>query len=169
MAYGAIGVKMSDQDYKFKTYTRTNPVTGQTEYQTLMMGKSDGKDITYRTAFHRSKDMAQNEINRAIGSISATKSGSPVSVKQEYNSRKVQMNPNENISNVLQTGGQIKPSNEYDEISYKNGFKTTQRKSQTGVRKGPEITGYASNMLDLNYDRYTDETPQSLMRKFKRT
>lgn len=160
---------MAEQDYKFKKYTRTNPVTGQKEYQTLMMGKSDGKDITYRTSFHKSKDKAQSEINRAIGSISATKSGSPVTVKQDYGSRKIQINPNRNVSEVLETGGQIKPSNEYDEISYRGGLKTTQRKSQTGIRKGPVIKGYAPSMLDPDYDIYSDETPSSLLNKYKRT
>ena len=78
---------------KFKFYSRINPFTKQKEYQTLMMGKSDGKDITYRTSFQRSRQMARDEIARAQGSIQAAKTGERVTVKQNYGTTRAALKP----------------------------------------------------------------------------
>lgn len=154
--------------YKIKRYTRINPITGRKEYQSLLMGKSGEKDITYRTSFQRSRAKEQDEISRFTGSVEASQTGSPVFVKQDYGSRKVQINPSEDIAKSLEEGGQIRLPSDYDEISYEGGIKKIRKKSQTGIRKKRSlIKRYASNMLDPEYNIYTDETPTSLVNKYK--
>jgi hypothetical protein len=156
---------MADTKYKFKFYERKNKLTGNKEYQTLMMADVDGKTVTYRSSFQRSKDEARSEVNRAIGLIKASKTGKPVSVKQSYGTRKVQMTPSKEVQSILSTGGKITPPETYADTSYKDGRKVTQIRSQTGVRKGPRTTTIAANMLSPDYDPFTDETRKSLLSK----
>ena len=156
---------MADPEYKFKFYTRKNKITGQKEHQTLMMADVDGKPVTYRSSFQSSKDKARSEINRAIGLVKASKTGKPVTVKQSYGTRRVQMNPSKDVQSILSTGGKITPPETYADTSYKDGRKVTQVRSQTGVRKGPRTTSVAANMLSQDYDPFTDETKKSLLSK----
>lgn len=154
---------MAKDDYKFKSYERINPFTKQKEYQTLMMGTVDGKDVTYRTSFQRSKQMAKDEINRAIGAINASKDNRAVTVKQNYGTTKTQINPSQGVASVLSTGGKITPPTTYNQISYEGGMKVTQPRSQTGIRRGPRIVSTPANMLSSDYDPFNDETKKSLM------
>lgn len=155
---------MAKDDYKFKFYERINPFTKRKEYQTLMMGTVDGKDVTYRTSFQRSKQMAKDEINRAIGAISASKDNRAVTVKQNYGTTKTQINPSQSVASVLSTGGKITPPSTYNKITYEGGMKATQPFSQTGIRKGEKIFSTPANMANVdNYDPFLDENKKTIM------
>ena len=147
---------MAASDYKFKFYDRVNPLTGNKEYQALMMGNVDGKDITYRTSFHRSRDMMQNEINRAIGTISATQSDGRVQVSQDYGSRKLGVGPSESFAQTLEAGGKLEAPETFEDVRYEGGLRTAQTRSQTGIRKAPQTMRAPANMLDPTYDPTTD-------------
>jgi hypothetical protein len=150
---------MASDDYKFKFYTRKNKLTGRTEYQTLMMGKVDGKDINYRTSFHSSKDKAQNEINRALGLVRSSQTGTPTSVKQDYGTRSLRVGPSESVKSILSTGGMIEAPETYQDIRYVDGMQQVQERKQSGIRVGDAITRAPANMLDPNYDPITDTIP----------
>jgi hypothetical protein len=143
--------------YKFKFYDRINPITGSKEYQTLMMAEVDGKPVTYRSGFQRSKQAAQDDVSRMIAGINATQSGSPSTIRQNYGSNKVTVGPSEGIKSVLETGGRLAAPETYKaQKSNEDGSITQTTYDQRGIRQADPITTYAANMLDPNYDPLLD-------------
>ena len=141
---------------KFKFYNRINPITGNREYQTLMMDTIDGKDITYRTSFHNSREKARDEIARAQGEIRAAQTGDRVTVKQNYGSTRAALMPRSSVGDVLKTGGMITPSKEYEEIKQGRVYDKRTMKSQKGIRKSRTRSLLHANMLNPNYNRLKD-------------
>lgn len=148
---------MASPDYKFKFYDRVNPITGGKEYQTLMMGEVDGKPVTYRSGFQRSKQAAQDDINRMIAGINATQSGSPRTVAQNYGGSKVTVGPSEEVKTILESGGGLTaPETFTAQQVNQDGTVTQTMYDQRGIRQADPITTYAANMLDPNYDPVLD-------------
>ena len=150
-------VSAAKPEYKFKFYDRDNPITGQKEYQTLMMTEVDGKPVTYRSGFQRSKQAAQDDINRMIAGINATQSGSPRTVKQNYGSSKTTVGPSEEIKSILESGGSLSAPETYTtQRGNQDGTVTLTTYDQRGIRQAAPITTLAANMLDPNYDATLD-------------
>ncbi len=144
-------------EYRFKSYDRVNPITGNKEYQTLMMTEVGGKPVVYRSGFQRSKQAAQDDVSRMIAGINATQSGSPSTIRQNYGSNRVTVGPSEGVKSVLETGGMLTAPETYTaQKSNEDGSITKTTYDQRGIRQADPITTYAANMLDPNYDPLLD-------------
>ena len=138
---------------KLKYYTRVNPFTKQKEYQTLMIRNVDGKNVTYRTSFHNSRQKARDEIARAQGEIRATIRDEPITVRQNYGTTRAELKPRSFVRDVLKTGGMITPSKEYDEIKTNPAGIQKTTKNQRGIRKSRTRSLLHANMLNLSDSR----------------